>query len=100
MKGRLPDAILSRRKMGFPVPVGAWLRGAWRPLIDELVLGPRAQSRGLFEPTAVRALVAEHQSGINHSERLWGLTTFETWARVFLDGEAPGDVRLSRAEAA
>jgi asparagine synthase (glutamine-hydrolysing) len=96
----LPDEILSRRKMGFPVPVGAWLRGEWRPIVDELVLGTRAQARGLFDVSAVRGLVAEHQSGINHSERLWGLITFETWARVFLDGEAPGEMQMPQAEAA
>jgi asparagine synthase (glutamine-hydrolysing) len=100
MKGRLPDEILSRRKMGFPVPVGSWLRREWRPIVDELVLGPRAQARGLFDAAAVRGLVAEHQSGINHSERLWGLITFETWARVFLDGEAHAEMQLPRAEAA
>src|SRR5215470_12678007 len=29
MKGILPDAILSRSKMGFPVPIGAWFRGVY-----------------------------------------------------------------------
>ena len=28
MKGLLPQAILSRPKMGFPVPIGAWFLGA------------------------------------------------------------------------
>ena len=48
MKGVLPEAILSRSKMGFPVPIGAWFRGAYRSIIDEYVLSERAMSRGLF----------------------------------------------------
>src|SRR6267378_3382423 len=57
MKGLLPEAILSRPKMGFPVPIGAWFRGAFRSVVDEYVLGERAISRGIFEPAFVRALV-------------------------------------------
>lgn len=100
MEGRLPPEILSRKKMGFPVPIGSWLRGRWRFLLDDVVLGPRTFARGLFDRDAVRQLVAEHLAGVNHTERLWALLTFETWARVCLDGEAPKAVRLDRAEAA
>lgn len=90
MRDRLPAEILTRKKMGFPVPVGAWFRGAHRPLLDELVLGPRALARGLFEPEAVRRVVAGHvQGGENHGERLWALVTLELWQRIFLDGEDP-----------
>src|SRR5690606_20923665 len=47
MKDLLPPEILSRRKMGFPVPVGAWLRGPYRHMLDEYVTGERALGRGL-----------------------------------------------------
>ena len=88
MKDRLPAAILDRRKMGFPVPIAPWLRGSWRHLLDEYVLGERALSRGLLNATEVRRLVAEHDAGTrNHAERLWALITLEVWQRVFLDGE-------------
>jgi len=89
MKGVLPEAILSRSKMGFPVPIGAWFRGAYRSIIDEYVLSERAMSRGLFNRDFVRDLVNRHQSGIeNHDERLWALVNFEIWQRQFFDGEA------------
>src|SRR5579862_4292920 len=100
MQGRLPPPVLARRKMGFPVPVGAWLRGAWRPLLDEYVTGPRLRDRGLFDRCAIERLVGEHCRGVNHSERLWALLTFEIWARVFLDGEAPGSLVLPLRQAA
>ena len=90
MRPHLPAEILSRKKMGFPVPVGAWFRGGYRQVVDEYVLGDRALARGIFEPAAVRQLVARHAAGENHSERLWALVTFEMWQRVFFDGEEPG----------
>ena len=100
MKGRLPEAIISRRKMGFPVPVGDWLRGPWRGLLDEYLCGERAKSRGLFASQAIDRLVQEHLAGVNHTERVWSLLTFEVWARTFLDGDAPWQLRLPVGKAA
>ena len=91
MKGILPEPILTRRKMGFPVPVGAWFRGAYRSVIDDYALSARSLARGVFDPAFVRNLVAEHQSGArDHSQRLWSLVNFEMWARQFMDGEIHG----------
>lgn len=87
MRDRLPKEILSRKKMGFPVPVGVWLRGKFSHIVDEYVLGERAMSRRIFDTDWVRSLVARHLTGENHSERLWMLINFEIWQRRFLDGE-------------
>jgi asparagine synthase (glutamine-hydrolysing) len=93
MKGVLPEAILTRGKMGFPVPVGKWFRGEFRHVLEEYVTGERAASRGVFEPGFVRALVARHLAGEDHSERLWALVNFEMWLRRFFDGEASYEPR-------
>ncbi|MGQ0647617.1 MAG: asparagine synthase (glutamine-hydrolyzing) [Gemmatimonadaceae bacterium] len=95
MKTMLPREILGRRKMGFPVPVGGWLRGEWRALLDEFVLGPRPLARGWFDRTSLTRLVGTHTSGEkNHSERLWSLINFEIWQRVFIDGEPVESIRM------
>lgn len=99
MRGILPPEIIERRKMGFPVPVGRWVRAPFRWLVDEFVLGERALARDLFEPAVVRQLVAAHQAGENHSERLWSLINFEVWQRIFLDGEDPQHVVVQRQRA-
>ncbi len=88
MKGILPEEILTREKMGFPVPIGNWFRNEFRHLIDEYVLSERARSRGIFEPEFVKKLAAEHQTGADHAQRLWFLLNFEMWQRRFIDGEA------------
>jgi len=88
MKDVLPPEILKRRKIGFPVPLGSWLRGQCGWVIDEYVLSARARERGLFNPDAVQRIVAEHQAGADHSYRLWTLINFEIWMRQFIDGEA------------
>ncbi len=84
----VPRPILTRRKMGFPVPVGRWLRGPFWPVVEEFVLGPRAMARGLFDAARLRQLAGEHRAGIaNHGDRLWLLVNLEIWHRVFVDGE-------------
>ncbi len=95
MKGMLPEAILKRRKMGFPVPVGAWFRKEFRHVIDEYVLGERALGRGYFDTKFVRELVERHQAGENHAERLWSLVNFEMWLRRFIDGEESREPTLA-----
>ena len=89
----VPAAIIARRKMGFPVPVGSWLKGSFKTLVDEFVLGPRAAARRLFDATALRQLAAEHASGAaSHGDRLWLLINLEIWQRIFHDGESPDHV--------
>jgi asparagine synthase (glutamine-hydrolysing) len=57
-------------------------------VIDEYVLSERAAARGIFDREFVTTLVARHQAGENHSERLWALVNVEMWLRRFFDGEA------------
>ena len=87
----VPREILTRRKMGFPVPVGRWLRGHFWPLVEDLVLGPRALQRGFFNPAALQQLAMEHRQGLReHGDRLWLLLNLEIWQRIFLDGDDVG----------
>jgi asparagine synthase (glutamine-hydrolysing) len=89
----VPAAIIARRKMGFPVPVGSWLKGGFKTLVDEFVLGPRAAARRLFDGAALRQLAEEHASGAaSHGDRLWLLINLEIWQRIFHDGESPDHV--------
>jgi len=89
----VPPEILTRRKMGFPVPVGRWLRGVYRPLVDDLVTSERVERRGLFRPATLRRLADEHRSGAaEHGDRLWLLANLEIWQRIFVDGEDPAAV--------
>jgi asparagine synthase (glutamine-hydrolysing) len=94
MQGILPAEILSRRKMGFPVPIGRWLRGAYSGIVDVFVLGDRVRARGMFDMAAIEMLVTQHRAGENHSERLWSLINLEIWQRMHIDGEPVEAIRV------
>jgi asparagine synthase (glutamine-hydrolysing) len=84
----LPPEILARPKQGFALPVQGWMRGELRPLLEDLILGPRALARGYFRPEGVRRLVAEHAAGkADHGVRLWALLVLEMWHRACLERE-------------
>jgi len=88
MKDVLPESILTRPKMGFPVPFGTWAREDYNGYVRDLVLGERASERDLFNRSQIERLMVEHEAGADHSERLWSLLNFELWQRTFLDGDA------------
>jgi asparagine synthase (glutamine-hydrolysing) len=89
----LPARILARRKMGFPVPFGRWLRGPFWSAVEEWVLSPRALHRNLFHPEVVRRLAEEHRTGVrSHADRLWLLINLELWMRMAIDGDPPPEI--------
>ena len=82
----LPPDNLHRRKMGFGVPLGEWLRGELRPLVEDTVLSDRAAHRPYFRPDVVRRICTEHFGGRrDHSSQLWALLWLELWHREFID---------------
>jgi asparagine synthase (glutamine-hydrolysing) len=84
----LPNEIVYRKKMGFPTPWAYWLAGPQLEEIECLLLEPRSLARGLFQPEAIRHILAEHRAGHrDHGNRIWRLLNLEIWQRVFLDGD-------------
>ncbi len=81
----LPAENLNRRKMGFGVPVGDWMRGELRPFLEDQLLSPQARIRTYFKVDPICQLVQEHGSGRqDHSFQLWSLLCLELWHREFL----------------
>src|SRR3990172_4397144 len=82
----LPGEILTRKKMGFGVPLGAWFRRELRDMTRDVLLGPRARQRGIFRASEVDSLLATHDAGRRDcSARLWSLVCFELWMRQWVD---------------
>jgi len=80
----LPAEILSRPKMGFAVPLQAWLRGELAGTARELLLDPGAATADYLRRGEVERLMCEHASGVDHSMRIWALMMLETWHREVL----------------
>jgi asparagine synthase (glutamine-hydrolysing) len=82
----LPAENLDRRKMGFGVPIGHWLRGTLQPFLRETLLSEQSLKRGLFRPGAVQQLIELHTRGErDYSHQLWTLLMLELWFQRFID---------------
>jgi asparagine synthase (glutamine-hydrolysing) len=87
VRGLLPASILTRKKMGFPVPFGAWTRGRWNAAARDVLLDRRSRQRGLINPTAVGSLLDDHATGRRDgADAIWALLNLELWYRTFIDG--------------
>jgi asparagine synthase (glutamine-hydrolysing) len=86
MAGVLPESILNRPKMGFPVPFSVWARGAWNTVLRDVLLDRRTRERGIIDAAAVDALLHDHATGRTAGgDRLWSLFNLELWYRTFID---------------
>ncbi|MFN2516873.1 MAG: asparagine synthase-related protein, partial [Pyrinomonadaceae bacterium] len=86
LKKLLPSENIGRRKMGFGVPIGHWLRGELEPLLRETLTSQKALKRGLFQPEQIKRMVtwhADHKA--DYSSQLWTLLMLELWFQRFID---------------
>lgn len=77
----LPPELLAAPKRGFVIPLGRWMRGRLRPLVEERLGDDALRRQGLFRPEAVAAIRDTHLSGVaDHTPRLWALLMYQLWA--------------------
>ena len=82
MAGRLPGEVLRRGKLGFNPPMGVWLTGALRGIVEDTLSEASVAGRGWFNPGNVRSMWEEHLSGRrDYTWHLWALVLLEAWAR-------------------
>ncbi len=87
LHGLVPREILTRRKQGFGVPIGLWLRGPLRGVLEERLAPERVAQVGLFNPKTTMRLVGEHLDGLrDHKKVLWALLMFDAWREHYLPG--------------
>ena len=86
MRPHLPGDILSRRKMGFGVPLAQWFRKDLKEFSSDILSDPRTRQRGILRAETSDRLFQQHLAGLrDYSAQLWAIICFELWCRAWWD---------------
>jgi asparagine synthase (glutamine-hydrolysing) len=76
----VPKELVDGPKVGFGVPLDAWLRSELRDWAESLLSRERLSDVGMFDVTQVRSAWQEHLSGRrNRHHELWCVLMYQAW---------------------
>jgi asparagine synthase (glutamine-hydrolysing) len=76
----VPRELVERPKMGFGIPLDAWLRGPLRDWAESLLAEDRLRREGYLVPGPIRTAWKAHLAGqASYGYRLWSVLMFQAW---------------------
>ena len=94
-EARIPEPILTRRKVGFPVPLHDWFAGPLKAFAKDVLLDPAALNRGFYNVETLTAWLSDESIKENAGDernyqlgaagRLWMLLNLELFFRAYFD---------------
>ncbi len=80
MRGRIPSQIIDRRKQGFSLPLGHWLREPLYNWTREVLAPDNLRAADIVKPPVVDRLLTEHRQGkADHRKKIWTLLMLHLW---------------------
>lgn len=84
-QGVVPDHVVNRKKLGFPVPIRHWLKEEMYEWAIETI-----QTSGtdyLFKKQEVMRLLQDHvENKKDNSRKLWTILVFMIWHQIYVEG--------------
>lgn len=88
----LPVEIMTKKKQGFVVPISNWFLDEKvllkiKPHFDDLM------KRSFFKKEEIEKIL-NNAGEFRNDHRLWVLLNFEIWAKLYLDGKSPEEIKI------
>jgi asparagine synthase (glutamine-hydrolysing) len=82
----VPEPLVNRPKMGFTMPIAAWLRTELLDWAENLICERRLKQEGIFDPAAIRCRWREHLNGTRDwQSAIWPILMFQAWKARWID---------------
>jgi asparagine synthase (glutamine-hydrolysing) len=84
MKGIVPDSVLYRRKLGFPVPIRHWLKNEMFEWAKQIIM--TSDTDKYLDKRYVLNLLDAHRAGRgDYSRKIWTVLMFMLWHQVNIE---------------
>lgn len=84
LKHKIPDQILKRKKIGFPVPYGRWLRNELKEMVHDTIYSHQAGLTNYFNRDAMQIVTESHAKGEGNSQEVFCLLILALMSEQFL----------------
>jgi len=82
----LPAEILTRKKIGFDIPLGGWIRNELKDFVLDVLSSDNLNKHKFFNQAAIEKILKEHLQGAhNHRQLLWPLVIFQFWYNHYME---------------
>lgn len=86
VQDKIPAEIIARRKAGFGIPIGAWMRSELYDYVRENLIKTDSKLYRYFNKHAIIKLLEDHKKGAaDYSNHLWCLLLLQSWLNIFFD---------------
>ncbi|MGD6944175.1 asparagine synthase (glutamine-hydrolyzing) [Cytobacillus gottheilii] len=83
-EGVVPDHVLNRKKLGFPVPIRHWLKNEMNEWAKNIIR--ESQTDHLIHKDYVLRLLEDHcQNKADYSRKIWTVLMFMVWHAVYIE---------------
>ncbi|MGM9926048.1 MAG: asparagine synthase (glutamine-hydrolyzing) [Bacillus sp. (in: firmicutes)] len=101
-EGIVPDHVLNRKKLGFPVPIRHWLKDEMNEWAKNIIR--TSATDHIFNKQEVLNLLEEHCANKkDNSRKIWTILVFMIWHQIYIEGvynfEAEYNVQSKQAVA-
>lgn len=80
----VPEHVLYRKKLGFPVPIRFWLKDELYGWAREII--KKSQTQNYIDVDFALQLLEDHRTGVrDNSRKIWTILTFLTWYDVYVE---------------
>ncbi|WP_181349492.1 asparagine synthase (glutamine-hydrolyzing) [Thalassobacillus sp. CUG 92003] len=83
-RGVVPDHVLDRKKLGFPVPIRHWLKNEMNEWAKHLIR--ESETGYLIKKDYILNLLDDHCKGkADYSRKIWTVLMFMLWHQIFIE---------------